>query len=53
MRGMTTRWGVELELAASYRETPERYLAKRNVIENLGTDFSGDGRPRVKPLEVV
>ena len=54
MRGMTTRLGAEPDLAANYREAHERYLAKRNAIEDLGTDFSGGGMPeRVKCLHVL
>ena len=54
MRGMTTRLGSEPELSANYRQAHERYLAQRNEIEDLGTDFSGGGMPeRVKCLHVL
>ncbi|WP_404850305.1 DUF501 domain-containing protein [Dietzia kunjamensis] len=54
MRGMTTRLAQEPELAANYLQAHERFLAKRNEIEDLGTDFSGGGMPeRVKCLHVL
>jgi len=54
MRGMTTRLASDPELAANYRDAHERYLAQRNAIEDLGTDFSGGGMPeRVKCLHVL
>ena len=54
MRGMTTRLAQEPELAANYVQAHERFLAKRNEIEDLGTDFSGGGMPeRVKCLHVL
>lgn len=54
MRAMTTRLSTDAELAANYRESHERFLAKRNAIEDLGTDFSGGGMPeRVKCLHVL
>ena len=54
MRTMTTRLTTDAELAANYRDAHERFLAKRNAIEDLGTDFSGGGMPeRVKCLHVL
>ena len=54
MRGMTTRLATDDELAANYLQAHERFLAKRNAIEDLGTDFSGGGMPeRVKCLHVL
>src|SRR3546814_18148835 len=51
---MTTRLAQEPELAANYVQAHERFLAKRNEIEDLGTDFSGGGMPdRVKCLHVL
>lgn len=41
-------------LRADYLAAHEHYLAKRNAIEDLGTDFSGGGMPeRVKCLHVL
>lgn len=54
MRGMTERLATDERLAGNYREAHERYLAERNAIEDLGTDFSGGGMPeRVKCLHVL
>ncbi|MEU4312655.1 DUF501 domain-containing protein [Nocardia sp. NPDC024068] len=54
MKGMTERLGHDLELAAGYRAAHESYLAERDEIESLGTDFSGGGMPdRVKCLHVL
>lgn len=54
MKGMTERLGHDAELAAAYRAAHESYLAERNEIESLGTDFSGGGMPdRVKCLHVL
>ena len=54
MRGMTARLATDPEMAANYRDAHERYLAQRNAIEDLGTDFSGGGMPeRVKCLHVL
>lgn len=54
MRGMTTRLTTDPELAANYKDAHERYLSKRNELEDLGTDFSGGGMPeRVKCLHVL
>lgn len=54
MRGMTERLATDEQLAANYREAHEHYLAERNAIEDLGTDFSGGGMPdRVKCLHVL
>ena len=54
MREMTERLGSDPELAAAYRRAHESYLAERNEIESLGTDFTGGGMPdRVKCLHVL
>ncbi|MEU1952279.1 DUF501 domain-containing protein [Nocardia rhamnosiphila] len=54
MKGMTDRLGRDTELAAAYRAAHESYLAERDEIESLGTDFSGGGMPdRVKCLHVL
>lgn len=54
MRGMTERIAAEPELAAAYRRAHESYLAERDAIESLYTDFSGGGMPdRVKCLHVL
>ncbi|MCH6196431.1 DUF501 domain-containing protein [Corynebacterium mastitidis] len=54
MAWMTERLGRDAALAADYREAHEHYLATRNAIEDLGTDFSGGGMPdRVKCLHVL
>lgn len=42
------------DVAAAYRSAHEGYLAERDAIESLGTDFSGGGMPdRVKCLHVL
>ncbi|MBZ8176228.1 DUF501 domain-containing protein [Corynebacterium sp. 3HC-13] len=54
MPWMTKRLEQEPELAEDYRRAHEFYLAKRNAIEDLGTNFSGGGMPdRVKCLHVL
>lgn len=54
MRGMTARLEADAVIAANYRAAHEHYLAERNAIEDLGTDFSGGGMPdRVKCLHVL
>ncbi|WPF66877.1 MULTISPECIES: DUF501 domain-containing protein [unclassified Corynebacterium] len=54
MTWMTERLGEDEDLAADYRAAHEHYLATRNAIEDLGTDFSGGGMPdRVKCLHVL
>ncbi|MEV0434118.1 DUF501 domain-containing protein [Nocardia sp. NPDC050413] len=54
MREMTERLANDPELAAAYRAAHESYLAERNEIESLGTDFTGGGMPdRVKCLHVL
>ena len=54
MRGMTERLQADAQLAADYRAAHREYLAERNEIESLGTDFSGGGMPeRVKCLHVL
>ncbi|WP_369028061.1 DUF501 domain-containing protein, partial [Nocardia farcinica] len=50
----TERLGTDPELAAAYRAAHESYLAERDAIEPLGTDFTGGGMPeRVKCLHVL
>ena len=54
MREMTARLAEDVELAAAYRRAHESYLAERDAIESLGTDFTGGGMPdRVKCLHVL
>lgn len=54
MREMTERLASDPELAAAYRRAHESYLAERDAIESLGTDFTGGGMPdRVKCLHVL
>ncbi|MFD3746521.1 DUF501 domain-containing protein [Nocardia sp. NPDC058633] len=54
MREMTERLAADPELAAAYRRAHESYLAERDEIESLGTDFTGGGMPdRVKCLHVL
>lgn len=54
MRTMQARLGTDEALAADYRAAHEHYLAERDAIESLGTDFSGGGMPdRVKCLHVL
>lgn len=54
MREMTESLGEDEELAAAYRAAHVSYLAERDAIESLGTDFSGGGMPdRVKCLHVL
>lgn len=54
MREMTERLAVDDELAQGYRRAHESFLAERDAMESLGTDFSGGGMPdRVKCLHVL
>ena len=54
MKGMTARLGTDANLAAAYRRAHESYLAERDAIESLDTDFTGGGMPdRVKCLHVL
>lgn len=54
MRAMTQRLADDEHLAAAYRRAHESFLAERDAIESLGTDFSGGGMPdRVKCLHVL
>ncbi|HEY9313096.1 DUF501 domain-containing protein [Williamsia sp.] len=54
MREMTARLAADPDLAAQYRRAHESYLAERDAIESLGTDFTGGGMPdRVKCLHVL
>ncbi|QYH20552.1 DUF501 domain-containing protein [Corynebacterium aquatimens] len=54
MKWMESRLAESEELQADYKAAHEHYLAERNAIEDLGTDFSGGGMPdRVKCLHVL
>jgi hypothetical protein len=54
MREMSARLAEDPELAAHYRRAHQSYLAERDAIESLGTDFTGGGMPdRVKCLHVL
>lgn len=54
MRQMSERLEHDPALVADYRKAHEAFLAERNAIEDLGTDFSGGGMPeRVKCLHVL
>ncbi|WP_291314175.1 DUF501 domain-containing protein [Corynebacterium sp. UBA2622] len=54
MKWMESRLATDTDLAADYRAAHEHYLATRNAIEDLGTDFSGGGMPeRVKCLHML
>jgi hypothetical protein len=53
MREMTDRLAEDEALAAQYLAAHNSYLAERDAIESLGTDFSAGGMPtRVKCLHV-
>jgi hypothetical protein len=54
MREMTERLAVDPDLAAAYRAAHVAYLAARDALEPLGTDFSAGGMPdRVKCLHAL
>ncbi|AZA11080.1 DUF501 domain-containing protein [Corynebacterium gerontici] len=54
MKWMSERLEADESLANDYRKAHEAFLAERNAIEDLGTDFSGGGMPdRVKCLHVL
>lgn len=54
MKQMTRRLAEDPDLRADYQRAHEHYLAQRNAIEDLGTEFSGGGMPdRVKCLHVL
>lgn len=54
MKWMTERLANDADLQADYQQAHEYFLAKRNAIEDLGTEFSGGGMPdRVKCLHVL
>lgn len=54
MREMTGRLTGDRGLAAAYQRAHEDYLAERNALEDLGTEFTGGGMPeRVKCLHVL
>ncbi|WP_445228218.1 DUF501 domain-containing protein [Corynebacterium sp. H78] len=54
MKTMSARLKEDAALAADYQAAHDHYLAERNAIEDLGTDFSGGGMPdRVKCLHVL
>ncbi|WP_040420826.1 DUF501 domain-containing protein [Corynebacterium timonense] len=54
MKWMESRLATDEALQEDYRAAHEHYLATRNAIGDLGTDFSGGGMPdRVKCLHVL
>lgn len=54
MREMSARLHEDADLAEAYRRAHASYLADRDAIDPLGTDFSGGGMPeRVKCLHVL
>lgn len=54
MKWMESRLETDVALAADYLAAHKHFLAQRNAIEDLGTDFSGGGMPdRVKCLHVL
>jgi hypothetical protein len=54
MRAMQDLLAADPEVAENYRAAHEHYLAERNAIEDLGTEFTGGGMPdRVKCLHVL
>lgn len=54
MKEMTARLAEDSELAEGYLRAHLSYLAERDAIESLGTDFTGGGMPeRVKCLHVL
>ncbi|AKK02741.1 DUF501 domain-containing protein [Corynebacterium epidermidicanis] len=54
MKWMQARLQDSAELQADYQAAHEHFLAERNKMEDLGTDFSGGGMPdRVKCLHVL
>lgn len=54
MKWMESRLAGSEELQRDYQTAHEHYLAERNAIEDLGTDFSAGGMPeRVKCLHVL
>ena len=54
MKWMESRLADAEELQRDYKEAHEYYLAERNAIEDLDTEFSGGGMPeRVKCLHVL
>ncbi|MDU0478232.1 DUF501 domain-containing protein [Staphylococcus chromogenes] len=54
MKWMQARLAESEELQQDYRAAHEHFLAERNKMEDLGTDFSGGGMPdRVKCLHVL
>ena len=54
MRAMTERLATDPDLAAAYRVAHVAYLADRDAIAPLGTDFSAGGMPdRVKCLHAL
>lgn len=54
MKWMQERLATDAELQDDYLKAHEHFLAERNKMEDLGTDFSGGGMPdRVKCLHVL
>lgn len=54
MREMEALLASSPDVAENYRAAHQHYLASRNALEDLGTDFTGGGMPdRVKCLHVL
>lgn len=54
MKWMESRLAEDEALQQDYHAAHEHFLATRNALEDLGTDFSGGGMPnRVKCLHVL
>lgn len=54
MKWMSDRLHTDEQLRDDYQRAHEYYLAQRNAVYDLGTDFSGGGMPdRVKCLHVL
>ncbi|WP_257203314.1 DUF501 domain-containing protein [Corynebacterium cystitidis] len=54
MKWMEARLSTDAVLASDYLTAHQHYLAERNKLKDLGTDFSGGGMPdRVKCLHVL
>ncbi|HEX4703698.1 MAG TPA: DUF501 domain-containing protein [Pseudonocardiaceae bacterium] len=54
MREMSERLAVDTDLAVAYRRAHEAYLADRDALAPLGTDFTAGGMPdRVKCLHAL
>ena len=54
MKEMSGRLLFDMKLSEAYQAAHDGYLAERNAIDDLGTDFTGGGMPdRVKCLHVL